>query len=179
MYVCMCVVGGHSIKTIYLDSRPRGLSHRALLHWLMGGCLRGWLKVKALHLFISILAIIRHIRSVFVYKKEQSWWKWWLAGRKKVKIEFEINPFCCFCLADYAEELRFYLIHMTEVREQNCVCAEEKKRERKKEKAGPMWTAYFVCEPEGQSNLVEITLQGRHRDYQRALMKMSFLCVSV
>lgn len=38
------------------------------------------------------------------------------------------------CLTDYAEELRFYIIHMTEVRGGNmCVCFKDKDSERKKE----------------------------------------------
>lgn len=54
---------------------------------------------------------------------------------------------------------------MTEVRGKIAnvyVC--ERKRGRKKEKEGLMRTAYFVCEPEGQLTLVEITLQGRNKD---------------
>lgn len=65
------------------------------------------------------------------------------------------------CLTDYTEELRFYLIHMTEVREMSVW---KQKKERKKEKQGLMWTAYSVCEPEGQLTLSEITLQGKKKD---------------
>lgn len=47
----------------------------------------------------------------------------WVVVRKEeddVKKEFKLISLL-FCLADYAEELRFYLIHMTEVRERS-VC---------------------------------------------------------
>lgn len=35
VYLSMCVLEGHLIKTIYLDSRPTGLSLTALLCWVI------------------------------------------------------------------------------------------------------------------------------------------------
>lgn len=51
------------------------------------------------------------------------------------------------CLADYAEELRFYLIHMTEVRES--VFEKEKLAKTQSAKEGLTRAAHLVCEPEG------------------------------
>lgn len=55
------------------------------------------------------------------------------------------------CLADYAEELRFYLIHMTEVRESVFMCVFEKEKLAKTQRAkeGLTRAAHLVCEPEG------------------------------
>lgn len=55
------------------------------------------------------------------------------------------------CLADYAEELRFYLIHMTEVRESVFMCVFEKEKLAKTQSAkeGLTRAAHLVCEPEG------------------------------
>lgn len=55
------------------------------------------------------------------------------------------------CLADYAEELRFYLIHMTEVRESVFIRVFEKEKLAKTQSAeeGVTRTAHLVCEPEG------------------------------
>lgn len=85
----------------------------------------------------------------------------WVKDDMKKDLELISLP---LCLTDYAEELRFYLIHMTEVSEKiTCLLESKRERERKLEKEGLM-CVYFVCEPEGQSTLLEITLQGRHKD---------------
>lgn len=100
-----------------------------------------------------------------------------LLGEDDTQRDCTLTSSLVFCVPDYAEELRFYLIHMTEVRKRAvlvCVCF----RERGGQRRFLMRAAYFVCEPEGQLTLVEITLQRRHCDQQKALMKMSFLSVS-
>lgn len=74
-------------------------------------------------------------------------------GTSKAKVKW-INKLkdyiSSICVADYAEELRFYLIHMTEVRDvcvcvrvRACVCVlacgvQEKGREKQKGKEGLM-----------------------------------------
>lgn len=49
-----------------------------------------------------------------------------------------------FYLTDFAEELRFYLIHMTEVREK-MGCVWKKMRQGNGQKEGLIWAAYSVC----------------------------------
>lgn len=71
-------------------------------------------------------------------------------GKKKKKVLLTSSS-SLICLADYAEELRFYLIHMTEVRESVFMCVFEKEKLAKTQstKEGVTRTAHLVCEPEG------------------------------
>lgn len=70
---------------------------------------------------------------------------------KDVNAKKDLNlTFSSLCLADYTEELRFYLIHMTEVRGRIVRVVEKGKKKRDKEgKLGSNVNSYFVCEPEG------------------------------